>query len=174
MYDIRDMIKIEIPKITQDKIRDFIPLIIEEKLKEEPYKTDRMQLKKRWYTGLMGEAALEVVLGIPIIEWKVGDTKRFSHPDIPGYNVGVKSVEFGLYPLISFNNPYSQIFCIKYFNTVFVAGLAEPDILNRYQSEDLVESPKLRELHIKTGFYGFDYLKRIESLEDLEPYKRKH
>ena len=161
MYNVGNMIKVEIPKNKQEKIKEFIPEIIKEKMNEKQYKKDYGSIFKRWYTGLMGEAAIEELLNIPVLDFSIGHSDYYNNPDIDGYSIGVKTVEYGSYPLIPFNNDYSQIFCIKYFNTIFVSGLATPDVLNTYQSEEFINSKKLKNLHKKTCFTGFEHLINI-------------
>lgn len=45
------------------------------------------------------------------------------------------------------------------------------EALDTHQDANLVVSPMLRQRGTKTGFYGFNALTKIESLEDLERYK---
>lgn len=121
-------------------------------------------------TGLIGELAIERLLGINFIDYEQQEnqthSKYFNTPDLEraGYKVGVKTVEYGKVPLIPSYNNYSQIICIRDTpKSVLICGVATPDILNTFQDESLVLSKKLKELNdkkrsrnntknIKTGF----------------------
>ena len=73
------------------------------------------------------------------------------------------------------DNSYPQIICIKstkYNNLIFVCGLATSNVLNNYQDDDLILDPNLRARGTKTGFYGFEQLVPIKSLNDLSTYKK--
>lgn len=157
------------------KIKGLAQKIVAAKSEEDHHKVDNNQEIKRFTTGLMGEAALEKLLNLKIIDWTVGNSASYHHPDIPGYKVGIKTVERNKFPIIFKNNRYPQIICIrsdKYDNLIFVCGLATPDVLNKYQSDDLIIDQKLRERGTKTGFWGFEYLTPINSLNDLESYRK--
>ena len=58
-------------------------------------------------------------------------------------------------------------------NLVFVCGLADVEVLNRCQDDELILSPNLRRRGTKTGFWGFQFLTPINSLEDLSRYKKR-
>lgn len=156
------------------KIQELASRIVERKLTEVHHLVDRNQELKRFITGLMGEAALEQLLDINIIDWTVGDSYHYHYPDIPGYKVGIKTVERNKFPIIFKKNWYPQIICIrsdKFENLVFVCGLATPDVLNEFQSDDLIVDPALRKRGTKTGFYGFSRLKPVSGISDLYSYK---
>lgn len=158
------------------EIKELAEKIVSVKNTESHHKVDHNQEIKRFTTGLMGEAAVEMLLGIKIIDWTIGDSAGYHHPDIPGYNVGIKTVEKNKFPVIFKENTYPQIICIrsdKYDDLVFVCGLATPDVLNRYQSDELILDYNLRKRGTKTGFWGFEHLSPVTGLADLEPY-RKH
>ena len=89
--------------------------------------------------------------------------------------VGIKTVERDKFPIIFKDNSYPQIICIKstkYNNLIFVCGLATSNVLNNYQDDDLILDPNLRARGTKTGFYGFEQLVPIKSLNDLSTYKK--
>ncbi|HEL1618272.1 TPA: hypothetical protein ACGO92_001732 [Streptococcus suis] len=164
-------IRIKIPDDKIRKITSLVNKIIERKKHEKHHQKDPYKEKQRFTTGFLGEAALEILLGINIIDDTIGHSSDYHRPDIPGYKVGIKSVEFGNYPIIFKNNWYPQIICIVYKNYVYVCGLATSQILNTYQSEEYIKSPYLRQRKTKTGFYGFEHLIPIQSLADLDIYK---
>lgn len=165
-----------IPTEKIERINNFAEQLVKQKQNESHHLTDNGQEFKRKVTGLMGEAALEILLGIEIIDWTLGDSNSYHNPDIPGYNVGIKTVERNKYPVIFKKNRYPQIICVKsnkQKNVVFVCGLATAEVLNSYQDIDLLLSPKLKARGTKTGFYGFEHLTPITSLEDLKQYRIK-
>lgn len=157
------------------KIYDFASEVVSEKLKESHHRRDSNQEVKRFFTGFLGEAALENILKINIIDWSIGTSRQYHKPDIPGYNVGIKTVERNKFPIIFKKNLYPQIICVKSNkcnNVVYVCGLATPDVLNTYQDDNLIIDKNLRDRGTKTGFYGFEHLKPITSLLDLSAYKK--
>lgn len=161
---------------TIEDTRSFVEKLVVEKAKEEHHQIDNDKEVKRFMTGILGEAAVEKLLGIKIRNWKeVGYSGLFNYPDIPGYKVGIKSCEFGKFPVVFKKNGYAQIICIRSLtnkNLFFVCGLANKEDLNKYQNDDLILSQKLRARGTKTGFYGFDALKEVHSLDDLSAYKK--
>lgn len=170
-----NFIRVIIDEDYVEKISFFVNKIIEEKASEDHHKIDKYNESKRFTTGLLGEAALEKLLGIKIIDWSIGYSGFYNTPDIPGYAVGVKTVEKGKFPIIFKKNDYPQIICIKSDkkeNLIFVCGLATPQILNSCQDTSLILSPNLRARGTKTGFYGFEHLIQISSLKDIEKYKK--
>ncbi len=158
-----------------DRICDFARELSSSKLKESHHQIDDNNEVRRHITGLLGEAAVEKLFGIDIIEWSIGDSEKYHHPDVPGYNVGIKTVEKGKYPIIFKQNDYPQIICIrdtKNSNCVYICGLATPEVLNEYQSDDLIVDDRLRARGTKTAFFGFDKLKEIKSIKDIEKYRK--
>lgn len=169
----KHFIPVKIPKDKVERIKLLVQNIKAVKANEGHHIVDDGNEEKRFFTGLMGEAALEELLGINIIEWTFGDSSIYNHPDIKELGVGIKTVERNKFPVIFKNNRYPQIICIvsdKVENVVFVCGLATMDVLNRYQSDLLILSKELYERKTKTGFYGFFKLKRINCVEDIKKY----
>lgn len=165
----KNFIPVVIPKDKIKKIQDFAKKLIKAKSNEKHHISDYGHEYKRFVTGLMGEAAVEELLNTDIIEWNIGDSTEYNHPDIKKSQVGVKTVEKFKFPIIPKSNTYPQIICIlsdKRPDVVFVCGLATPDVLNRYQSDTLVLSQNLLNRGTKTGFYGFRYLKPIGGLNE--------
>ena len=152
------------------RIQNFVTELVEAKSKEDHHKIDSNKEVKRFTTGFLGEAALEKLFGIPIIDWTIGYSGLYHIPDIPGYRVGIKTVERDKFPIIFKDNSYPQIICIKstkYNNLIFVCGLATSNVLNNYQDDDLILDPNLRARGTKTGFYGFEQLVPIKSLNEI-------
>ena len=141
------------------KIKDFAKRLSDAKAREPHHLIDYGQELKRFTTGLLGEAALEKLFGITIIDWTIGDSPDYHFPDIPGHTVGVKTVERGKFPVIFKKNKYPQIICIRsdYMeNLVFVCGLADVEVLNRCQDDELILSPNLRRRGTKQDSGGFN------------------
>ena len=148
----------------------------EKKKREKHRKVDKRHAVKRFTTGLLGEAAIEKLLGIDIIEWNIGLSRNYNHPDIPNYKVGIKTVEYGKFPLIFKKSHDPEIICIvdsEIEGKVYVLGLATVDVLRNFQDDNLILDKYLRARGTKTGFYGFSELKKISVPQDLEPYKKK-
>ena len=157
------------------RINNFVTDLVETKVKEKHHQKDCRSEVKRFTTGLLGEAALEKLFNIDIIDWTIGYSGLYHIPDIPGYRVGIKTVERNKFPIIFKDNSYPQIICIRsiqYSNLIFVCGLATTEVLNKYQDDNLILDPNLRARGTKTGFYGFEYLIPIRTLNDLSKYKK--
>lgn len=168
--------KVKIEKEIVDRISMFVSKLTEKKSKEMHHMVDDRKESKRFTTGFLGEAALEKVLGMPIIDWTIGDSESYHIPDIPGYKVGIKTVEYGKFPIIFKQNYYSQIICVVdtlNIGTVYVCGIATPEVLNKYQDDELILDTKLRARGTKTAFYGFNYLKPITGINDIENLRKE-
>ena len=82
--------------------------------------------------------------------------------------MGVKTVEMGKFPVIFKKEYQPELIVVKRNeNTVILCGLATVDVLTRYQDDSLVLSAALRRRDTKTGFYGFEHLQKIETLDDV-------
>jgi hypothetical protein len=158
-----------IDKSSIDKINGFVIALADAKIKEWHYAIDGNKLVKRLTTGLIGERALEIMLGTPIINWTIGNSRSYNTPDIPHLGIGVKTVEKGLYPLVSVKPKTAQIICIKDGpDRVIVCGLASIAILKKYSNLDLVVDYRARMRGTKAGFYGLDKLEKFSNLDELE------
>ncbi len=172
---IETAVKVDVEEAFQKRIRSFAEAISEAKAEEEHHKKDHYNEVKRFSTGYLGEAALEKLFDMKIIDWTIGESAIYHVPDVPGYSVGIKTVEYGKFPIIFKKNYYPQIICVTHptqYGTVYICGLGTPNVLNKYQSDDLILDPNLKKRGTKTGFYGFEYLEHIESLSDIEKYKK--
>lgn len=170
-----NFLRIKLDSTYVNKISSFVKELVEAKAMEEHHKKDSNQEIKRFTTGFLGEAALEKLFNISIIDWSIGYSGLYHIPDIPGYKVGIKTVEFGKFPIIFKNNYYPQIICIRSSqqkNLIYVCGLATANVLNSCQSDDLIIDPQLRARGTKTGFYGFSELTQVNSLTNITSYKK--
>lgn len=147
--------------------------IVPVKSMEASHRKDGTSELKRFTNGLKGELAVSKYLKMNIVNMDVGTSGEFDVPDIPGYNVGIKTVEYGHFPIIPKVNTYPQIICICHptaNGVVYICGLADVETLTKYQHDDLILDPNLKMKGTKTGFWGFSQLKEV-TLEALEPYK---
>ena len=167
-------IKIVLNPLELQQILNIADNIVKAKLNETAYRKDGASMLKRYVNGLKGEAAVAKHLGIPVINPDVGVSTDFDTPDIPGYNVGIKTVDYGHFPVIPKVNNYPQIICICHPSAnevVYICGLANETVLQKYQHDDLIVDPNLKSKGSKTGFWGFSELQEV-TLKVLEPYKR--
>ena len=169
-----NFIKIVVPQDKIQKIKRFVDDIIKAKLSERHHQIDSGQEYKRFYTGLLGEAALEILLSIPIIDWSIGSSSKYNTPDIKQYGIGIKTVEYGKFPVIFKDNKYGQIINLKVSDdTILVAGYAGPYILNTLQDDSLILSPALRARGTKTGFHGFNALINLNKVNITKVVKNE-
>jgi hypothetical protein len=144
---------------------------------EHSFNRDNHNEYKRQLTGILGEIAIEKIIGIPIVDWEIGLSKEYNTPDIPGFNIGIKTVEYSKsqdkFPIIFKRNKYPQIINLKMSdNIICICGLATVDVLNEYQDDSLILSPSLRVKGTKTGFYGLHKLIKLDT-ETLMRYKKR-
>ncbi len=168
-----DTVALRISDGAYSKIENFAKEIVKYKKKNEMiHKVDGDKETRRQVVGLMGEYALEKILGINIIEQTVGDSCDYNHPDIPGYAVGIKSAHIGYFPLVPKKNNYAQIITIVdlWYRCVYVLGLATPGTLNVYQTDKYV-TESVKKFGQKKAFVGFEHLLPVHSLEDLKDWK---
>jgi hypothetical protein len=158
-----------VPDEKLSAIESFCLKVIEAKKSEQHHQSDPNQEFKRFYTGITGEAAIEEMLGVSFIDYTVGDSSAYHKSDLKslGINVGIKTVEFGKFPIIFKKSYYPEIIVIKADPIHIVCGLATTAVLNKFQSDDLILSPYLKSRGTKTGFYGFGELIPFKSIDDL-------
>ena len=162
-----DSVCIYVPRKIRDKINDFVEHVLVAKSRETVHQIDGHKERKRWRTGRMGECALELLFKRKFADWQIGNSERFSYADLKdlGVDIGIKTVDYGSFPLVHKHSRRAEIICVKKGNEVYILGLATPDILNTYSDVKYVHNPDARDR--KTGFYGFDKLIPIHSYEDL-------
>lgn len=166
-------IKVVLNPLELKYVVDLANKIIEAKKNETAHKKDGASEEKRFVNGLKGEFAVAKYLKMDILNEDIGVSAYFNVPDIPGYGIGIKTVEYGHFPIIPKVNTYPQIICICHPNAadiVYICGLANVDTLNKFQHDDLILDPNLKAKGTKTGFYGFHELEEV-TLETMEPYK---
>lgn len=153
---------IKIDQSNIDKVEKCIKSIIKVKLQEEHHYLDNRQEAKRWKNGFLGEFAVGKFLNKKFVDTSVGESKKYHISDLSkiGLDWGIKTVEYGKFPIIFKKSYKDEVIVIKKTDRLFyICGLAKKDVLNRYQSDKLILSPGLRAKGTKTGFYGFSELK---------------
>jgi len=144
-----------------ERLSGWIKNVVNEKEGEAHHKIDSNKEIKRWTTGYLGECAVEEFLGEKFIDWTIGDSRQYHKPDMSsvGIDCGIKTVEYGKFPLI-FKTSYHPEFIVirKSYDTFWLCGYADPHVLNIYQSDDLVLDEALRQRGTKSAFYGFEHL----------------
>jgi uncharacterized protein YunC (DUF1805 family) len=164
---LNNFIKIEVPQEKRERIKQFVNLVIAEKRQEEHHKIDCHNEYKRFYTGTLGEAAIEELLGVELIDWGIGNSNVYNDADLRkiGINVGVKTVEYGKFPVVHIKPKRPELILLKINDkSVYVCGYANVRVLKTYQDIDLILSPSLKARGTKTGFYGFNKLQLITNL----------
>ena len=161
-------------KIEMDKIKlidDFIKKVKVKKKEEFHHWIDNDDFYQRFFTGILGEVALEQFLGVDnIVNWEVGNSEDFHKYDLSNLNlkVGVKTVKYGQFPIVFKKNFSHEIIMIRWKNRhVYICGLAKKNILDMYQSDDLIINDKLRQRGTKSAFYGFHLLEHFNNLQEL-------
>jgi hypothetical protein len=162
-----------IPYEKREEISNFVDKVVKVKSGESLHKHDGHKENKRWETGRMGECALEILFDKKFVDWNIGKSEDFSYADLKdlGVNIGIKTVDYGSFPLVHKHSKRAEIICVTYGNKVYVLGLATADVLNKYNHSKYVRNPDARDR--KTGFYGFDKLIPIHSLDDLMEQAQK-
>lgn len=149
------------------KVNDYVDRAL--LIKIEEHGQDNRNERKRLYSGMLGEVAIEQLLGVKFINWSVGHSSLYNSPDLEklGLNIGIKTVEFGKFPIIHRHSVRPEIILVKLdYKTIAICGYATVKILNRFQEDKLILSPNVSSN--KTGFYGFHKLKNCTSLFDLK------
>jgi hypothetical protein len=163
-----DSVCISIPSGDITRIENWVKKIVNVKMQEQVHKLDGTKEHKRWRTGRMGEVALEILFNKKFTDWSIGRSDKYAYADLKdlGVDVGVKTVEYGSFPLVHKVSHRPEIICVLYGNKVYVMGLATVDVLNTYSNQDYVRTDSARDR--KTGFYGFDKLIPIRNLAELK------
>ena len=140
------------------------------KKNESHHVVDSFNEAKRWRTGTGGEMALGQYIGKDFVDLTVGDSNDYHVPDLSsiGLNVGIKTVELGKYPIIFKRSEKPEIIIIRIDDEKFcILGVASPEDLNKYQSDDEILSPSLKARGTKTAFTGLYKVKPFSNYEEL-------
>lgn len=158
------------------KIEKFAKEKAEAKMREAHHQIDPGEESKRNVTGMMGEVALEKFFGVEFVDWTIGTSSKYNVADMRpvGYNIGIKTVEMGKFPLVRRDSYRPEMICIKRDErTVIVCGLATKDVLINNLDDRFVKSPNVIKRGEKSAFTGFDKLVHITCLKDLDTYNKK-
>lgn len=142
------------------------------KQEEAHHIIDYSSREKRYFTGTLGELALEKHLNVQgmIVDWDIGDSVKFHRSDLWKLDIsaGVKTVEYGKHPLIPKNPREHQVIMEKWSDdTILLCGLATIEHQQRNQNDELIVDPKLRARGKKTAMVGMGNLKHFEDLTHL-------
>ena len=161
-------VKIILNNLQIEIVKNFVKKIIKAKKNERHHLVDSSMEEKRWTTGFLGESAVEQFLNINFIDFSIGSSQDYHVSDLKkiGYDCGIKTVEKEKFPVIFRKSYKPEIIVVKQSDRVFyICGLATVEVLNKYQSIDLILSPSLRKRGTKTGFYGFHKLVRPDGIK---------
>lgn len=162
---------VTVPEPKLQRLRDFVRDVQAAKRQEQHHQADPNNERKRFYTGMLGECAVEELLNVSFVDWSIGDSKAYHVGDLSsiGLNVGIKTVEHGSFPVIFTYPKRPEIICVRMNETqVYVCGLATVAMLRQYQDSSLIKSPSLRNRGTKTCYYGFDQLKPFQNMNGLK------
>lgn len=154
-----------------DKINEFCRDMKEKKLEEILYQKDNGSIVSRFSTGFTGEYAANKFLGLNVMNFEIGYSKKFDKADLgpTGLDCGVKTSEEGKFHVVHKKPLRPELMMVRIDDLTFkVMGLATIQVLKDYQDDSLILSPKLQAKGSKTGFYGYQYIIPIFNLKDLE------
>lgn len=159
-----------------EEINELVQKITSAKISESHHEIDSFNEQKRFTTGLLGEAAMEELLGVEIVDFSVGDSKIYNIADLSklGYNIGIKTVELWKFPIIHKTVKRPEIISVlRDDRTIVCFGYASKRVLKLFQNDDYILSPSLKARGTKTAFYGFEHLIPITCLDDvIEAYNK--
>lgn len=171
-----NMIYITITDEELAKIDEFVKEKIKAKMLEDQHKVDGGEEYKRSFTGMMGEVAVAKHFGKNFVDWTVGSSRKYNVADLRsiGYNVGIKTVEMGKFPLVTRNAYRPELICVrKNDNTIVICGLATSNVIRANLNDNFVKSPNVIKRGEKSAFTGFHELIKISSLDELNTYKMR-
>lgn len=157
-----------LPRTLVQQVDAFVRAVVDKKLSESEHKMDYAKTYSRFYTGYIGEGAIELLLGHEFVDWSVGHSSKYSYADLRplGLDIGIKTVEYGKFPLVSKRSRQPQIINVMTkMSEIVICGFAPIKVIKKYSSDELVLDN--RALDRKTAFYGFHMLEYFENIEDL-------
>ena len=169
-----NMVYVQLEDETLDRIDDFVNRIVPQKFLEKQHQADDENEYTRFFTGMMGECAMEKLFHRQFVDWTIGNSRLYQRADLRklGLRVGIKTVEMYKFPVVFKTEWYPELICIRRnVNTIILCGLATVPVLRKYQDVNLILSPKLKKKGTKTGFYGFEHLIKISSFDDLKRFR---
>lgn len=166
---------VRLSKKNLETIQRRSKIIAEAKGKEFHHKVDYAQRGNRFETGIFGEVAVEQFLSIKFTDLSAGPTARYHVPDMKtfGLDIGIKTSDYQRGNTILIpregkdSNLEPQVVVIRFSDIIaLIAGYASVKTLKAYRSDYYLKDP--RAMRRKTGFYGYEYLKRFNTLEKLK------
>jgi hypothetical protein len=152
------------------RLDEFVKNVMVRKKNEKHHMIDSFNEAKRWRTGTGGELALSQYLGKDFVDLTIGDSNDYNTPDLSsiGLNIGVKTVEFGKYPIIFKVSTKAEIIILRLGDEKYcILGVVSPEDLNKYQSDNEVLSPSLKARGTKTAFTGLFKIKPFSNYDEL-------
>lgn len=152
------------------KAQNFIHKVLKVKTSERHHKIDSVQEEKRWFTGIGGELALEKFLDKKFVDLSIGRSHMYNKPDLRtlGLKVGIKCTEYGKHHVIFKDCHEPEIIIFRNIFTFDIIGLATTEVLRANQNDAFILSPALRARRVKTGFCGYEFLKKFSNLKELK------
>ena len=153
--------RIILPDTKVAQVKEFVREVLKKKNTEHHHQVDNNFEYARWVNGFLGECAVEQYLGKPFVDFSVGDSVDYHVSDLSklGYQCGVKTSAKFRYPVIFKQSYKPEIIVVKQTeNLLWICGLATPNILNTFQSLDLITDSNILKRGTKTAFYGFNRL----------------
>jgi len=151
------------------KIYDHVSKLEVAKMQEAAHKRDNKAHFKRHFTGILGEGALENYLQIAIIDYTISHSSNHAHADLiaHGFNVGIKTVEYGKLPLVEIGAKRPEVILIKKQNEplFWLCGVFMPDVLRKYSDTSLILD---KNIVGKTCFYALNKGIMFTTLEELK------
>lgn len=169
--------RIIVPEEKLRRIQLLAERIAAAKSVEHHHQIDGVSEYKRQYTGLLGEAALEEFFGIDIIDYSVGDSRKYNVADLKkiGLDIGVKTVETWKFPIVHKVPCRPELICVKRKeNEVVFFGYASREVLETYQTDAFILDENLKRRGTKAAFYGFSELIPVDSLDALKQVYRTY
>lgn len=163
--------RIVVDPLTIKKINELVRSIIDRKRVEEHHLIDFGNEYKLFYTGLIGEAAMEQYFGENIIDWSVGDSSFYNEADLKkqGLNIGIKTVEAWKFPIVHKKVYRPELINVKLDEkTVVFFGYASKKVLEENQDDKYILSSMLKARGTKSAFLGFSQLIMIKDINELK------
>src|SRR4051812_10823231 len=77
-----DFVEVVIPDNKIKLLEEFASKVIQKKSEENHHKIDNGSEYKRFYTGMLGELALEQYLNIDFVDLSIGDSQKYAVADL--------------------------------------------------------------------------------------------
>ena len=162
---------ITVPKYKILMAKYYANQVIKSKALESHHRVDSGREYQRFLTGVLGEIAIEEYLNCEIVDWSIGNSNIYNVADLGciGIDVGVKTVEYGNFPVIHKQVKRPEIINLKISDKeILICGVATISNMLQYRNDNLIKSPALRRRGTKTGFYGFKELKQFDDIIELK------